>query len=190
MLDPKNHIKNNRQNASRWAPVVWKVLEAVAGVLPPATPLPEQRRLPGALCPLLSSPPLHVGMALPSPSSPGAPDPCGLRASLLAIFPQTVSSGGSSLRPLLYARHLMPSGCPSCFHFYGVTIFSMERLSCLFETIFVMGKLVPSLLKIVKICFPGFSFVPEVGHNNPLVIQKLEGLDSSLLGCGTGCGSQ
>lgn len=66
----------------------------------------------------------------------------------------------------------------------------MERLSCLFETIFVMGKLAPSLLKIIKICFPGFSFVPEVGHNNSLVIQKLQVLDSSLLGCGTGCRSQ
>ena len=49
MLDPKNHIKNNRQNASRWAPVVWKALEAVAGVLPPATPLPDSTLSPSQL---------------------------------------------------------------------------------------------------------------------------------------------
>lgn len=84
---PKNHIKNNRQNTSWWTPLVWKVLEAVAGVLPPATTLPEQRLLPGALCPLLSSPPLHVGVSLSFPCSLGAPGPCGVRTSLLVIFP-------------------------------------------------------------------------------------------------------
>ena len=45
----------------------------------------------------------------------------------------------------------------------------MERLSCLFETIFVTGKLAPLLLKIVKICF---TMPTEVGHNNPLLIKN------------------